>query len=493
MITRINLKFDAFSCRHYLWFEYLCNKIKIMVNIKFGTDGWRAIIAKEYTVDNVMRVSEAASKWMLDKGYKRVVIGYDCRFAGKMFSEYAASIFADNGIEVFIDENFASTPMVSLGVVKLKADLGIVITASHNPPSYNGYKLKSNFGGPTIQKEVTEIENMIPDSVPENKESFKVHVDNSMIKFVDLEQMYIDHVLEYFDMDLIKNGVVMAYDAMYGAGQNVIRRLFPKAHLLHCEYNPSFNGQAPEPIHRNLKELSELVKNNPEINLGLANDGDADRIGLYDEDGEFVDSHHILLLLLYYMYEFKKEKGKVVVSFSVSNKVEKLAKMYGLDYLVTKIGFKYIAEIMIHEDVMVGGEESGGISVKGHIPERDGVWMGLLVMELMAKTGKSLKELIQVIYEKVGPFKFNRDDLHLDEEVKQAVVKKCENGEIKEIGGRPIVKVTDVDGWRYFLDEDTWVMVRPSGTEPVLRVYCQAETTEKVRETLDAAHKALLG
>lgn len=464
-----------------------------MVNIKFGTDGWRAIIAKEYTVDNVIRVSEAASIWMKSKNYTKVVIGYDCRFAGKMFSEYAASVFAANGIKVFIDKNFASTPMVSLGVLKQKADLGIVITASHNPPSYNGYKLKSNFGGPTIEREVKEIEALIPDFVPERDVNFKDHVEKGNVEFIDLEQMYMDHVLAYFDMDSIKNGVVLAYDAMYGAGQNVIKRLFPKAHCLHCEYNPSFDGQAPEPIHRNLKELSELVKSNKNINLGLANDGDADRIGLYDEDGEFVDSHHILLLLLYYMYEFKKETGKVAVSFSVSNKVEKLAKSYGLDYEVTKIGFKYIAEIMIDEDVLVGGEESGGISVKGHIPERDGVWMGLLVMELMAKTGKSLKELIQIIYEKVGSFKYDRDDLHLDEATKQAVVAKCENGQIKEIGGRPIVKTDTIDGWRYFLDEDTWIMVRPSGTEPVLRVYCQAETSEKVREILDQAHKALLG
>lgn len=464
-----------------------------MVNIKFGTDGWRAIIAKEYTVDNVIRVSTAAALWMKERSFMKVVIGYDCRFAGKMFSEYAASIFADNGIHVFIDKNFVSTPMVSLGVVKQKADLGIVITASHNPPSYNGYKLKSNFGGPTIPREIDEIEDLIPDFVPENNVDFKHHVKNGSITFIDMEQMYIDHVLSYFDMESIKKGVVLAYDSMYGAGQNVIKRLFPKVHCLHCEYNPSFNGQAPEPIHRNLGELSELVKNNPSINLGLANDGDADRIGLYDEDGEFVDSHHILLLILYYMYEFKKEKGKVVVSFSVSNKVEKLAKQYGLEYEVTKIGFKYIAEIMINETVLVGGEESGGISVSGHIPERDGVWMGLMIMELMAKTGKSLKELIKVIYDKVGAFSYDRDDLHLDEKTKQEVVRKCENNEITKIGERPIVKIQTTDGWRYFLDEDTWVMVRPSGTEPVLRIYCQAETKQKVRETLDAAHKSLLG
>ncbi|MEZ4908146.1 MAG: phosphoglucomutase/phosphomannomutase family protein [Saprospiraceae bacterium] len=462
-----------------------------MINIKFGTDGWRAIIAKEYTVDNVIRVSSAAAEWMHSKGYKKVVIGYDCRFAGKMFSEFAATTFAENGIKVLIDENFASTPMVSLGVVKYNAELGIVITASHNPPSYNGYKLKSGFGGPTIPKEIAEVEAKIPNYVPELKTTFQQQFDQKNIEYVDLEQLYMDHVNNYFDIDKIKSGVNLAYDAMYGAGQNVIRRLFPNAHLLHCDFNPSFHGQAPEPIERNLGELAQLVKNDTKINLGLANDGDADRIGLFDEDGEFVDSHHIILLLLYYMYEFKNETGKVAVSFSVSNKIEKLAKQYGLDYIVTAIGFKYIAEIMIHEDVLVGGEESGGISVKGHIPERDGVWMGLLIMELMAKSGKSLKELIQVIYEKVGEFKFDRNDLHLSEEKKQYVLNKCHNNEIKSFGDRPIVKTETIDGWKYYLNDDTWVMVRPSGTEPVFRVYCQAENKEEVKKTLEDALKEL--
>lgn len=461
-----------------------------MVNIKFGTDGWRAIIAKEYTVDNLIRVSYASARWMKDKGYKRVAIGFDCRFGGRMFGEYAACVFADTGIEVVFDPNFTSTPMVSLAVVKTDSDMGVVITASHNPPSYNGFKLKSGFGGPTIPKEIAEVEAMIPNHVPECNTDFDHFVQKGIIRIIDMEQMYIDHVLEYFDVSAIKKGVVLAFDAMYGAGQNVIRRLFPEAYLVHCEYNPSFMGQAPEPIEKNLKELAELIKSNKDINLGLANDGDADRIGLFDEDGEFVDSHHILLLALYYMYEFKKETGKVAVSFSVSNKVEKLARQYGLDFQVTGIGFKYIAEIMIHEKVIVGGEESGGISVTGHIPERDGIWMGLIIMELMAKTGKSLKQLITLIYEKVGEFKFDRDDLHLDQETMNRVLEKCAN--LKEIGGRPIIRTETIDGWKYFLDEDTWVMVRPSGTEPVFRVYCQAENRDKVRETLNAAHKALL-
>ena len=284
---------------------------------------------------------------------------------------------------------------------------------------------------------------------------------------------------------------IWAYDAMYGAGQNVIRRLFPNAHLLHCEYNPSFMGQAPEPIHRNLGELSNVLKESSSLNLGLANDGDADRIGLYDENGEFVDSHHILLLLLYYLKEYKNLDGKVITTFSVTNKMNQLAALYNADLETTKIGFKYIAEIMTKEDVLVGGEESGGIAVKGHIKERDGVWMGLMIMEFMAKSGKSLTELIQLIYDKVGAFKFDRDDLHLEESQKLAIMEKCQNGEIKLIGGREVIRTEDLDGYKFFVSDDEWLMVRPSGTEPILRVYAHSTDGEAVKQLLRDGHATL--
>lgn len=459
------------------------------MKIKFGTDGWRAIIAKEYTTDNVKRVSEASAKWMKERNMKTVVIGYDCRFGGEMFMKTSSEIFASHGIKVLCAEQFVSTPMVSLGVVKLKADLGVVITASHNPPSYNGFKLKSSFGGPTIPKEISEVEALIPENQTDADDSFTNYMDKGLIESVDLEQMYIDHIEANFDMALLKKSAsTIAYDGMYGAGQNVMRRLFPEAALLHCEYNPSFLGQAPEPIHRNLKELSTYIKDHPEISLGIANDGDADRIGMYDGDGEFVDSHHILLLLLYYMKEHKEMDGKVIVTFSVTNKMEMLAKQYGLDVEVTKIGFKYIAEIMINEDVLVGGEESGGLAIKGHIPERDGIWIGLTIMEFMAKTGKSIKELVQDIYDKVGAFKFDRDDLHLEDEKKWAIIEKCKSGDIQAIGDLKVLRTETTDGFKFYLSDDQWVMVRPSGTEPVLRVYAQDKTNEAVRELLDKAH-----
>ena len=462
--------------------------------IKFGTDGWRAIIAKDYTIANVERVTEGTAKWMLKKGMKQAVIGYDCRFGGQMFMETVVGVLGNFGIRCIISNNFASTPMVSLAVVKTKSDLGIVITASHNPPSYNGYKLKSSYGGPSVPSDIAEVEGMIPSTALSSFPSMEEISSRGLVEVVDLEQMYMDHIYASFDMDLItKSGIKLAYDAMYGAGQNVIKRLFPDALLMHCEFNPSFMGQAPEPIARNLRELSSVLADSGKYSLGLANDGDADRIGLFDEEGKFVDSHHILLLLLYYLYEYKKLTGKVVITFSVTDKMKKLAEMYGLECEVTKIGFKYIAEIMTTEDVLVGGEESGGLAVKGHIPERDGVWIGLMIMEFMARTGKSLRQLISEVYAKVGPFDFDRDDLHLTNEIKDGVMARCKAGKITSIGDRKVIRTEDTDGYKFYISDDEFIMVRASGTEPLLRVYCQAPNAAEVRKILDMARETLLG
>lgn len=462
-----------------------------MYKIKFGTDGWRAIIAKDYTVDNLKRVSEATARWMISKKMSKAVIGYDCRFGGKMFSEVAAQVFAHLGIKVILSDNYVSTPMVSLAVVRTGADMGIVITASHNPPDYNGFKLKSHYGGPTIPAEIAAVESIIPDNPMGSLTPIPALKEQGAIIYMDLEEMYINHVKAHFDLDAIRENVGLAFDAMYGAGQNVIRRLFPTAHLIHCEYNPGFNGRAPEPILRNLPEISSFLAGSKTHNLGLANDGDADRIGLFDENGQFVDSHHILLLLLYYLHKFKHLDGKVIYTFSVTNKMKKLADHFGLPTEETKIGFKYIAEIMQNEDVLVGGEESGGLAVKGHIPERDGIWIGLVIMEFMAKTGKTLNELIREVYDLVGEFSFSRDDLHISDTQKSAIIRFCQEGNLTAIGDKKIIKTETLDGFKFVLDEDSWVMIRPSGTEPVLRVYAQAVSMEGVNQLLHSTHETL--
>lgn len=467
-----------------------------MTKIKFGTDGWRAIIAKEFTVDNVARVTVATAEW-LKKNFDQphVVMGHDCRFAGELFAETAAMVFANAGVKVKLAKGFVSTPMVSLGTVEYEASLGVVLTASHNPPSYNGYKLKGSFGGPLQPDLVQEIEDAIPDDHGLNLASFKLQsfVDEGMIEYTDLETLYVKKAEAAFDLEAIRNSDLnLAYDAMYGAGQNVLKRLLPDITFLHCEYNPSFHGQAPEPIHRNLLEFSELIKSSGNIHCGLATDGDADRIGLYNSSGEFVDSHHIILLLIHYLKHHKGLDGKVATAFSTTVKIKNMCEHYGLDLEIVKIGFKYVAGIMISEDVLLGGEESGGIAIKGHIPERDGIWMGLVVWEYMAKSGKSLEALIEEVYDIVGRFAFERIDLHIDEDKKWAIMDQCKNGEFKAFGDFEIQRVEDTDGYKFFFSDSEWVMIRPSGTEPVLRTYAEAETKEKAAKLLEACHGVLL-
>ncbi|MEM9528331.1 MAG: phosphoglucomutase/phosphomannomutase family protein, partial [Bacteroidota bacterium] len=380
--------------------------------------------------------------------------------------------------------------IVILGVVKTSSDLGIVITASHNPPSYNGFKLKSKLGGPSVPADVSAVEALIPDAVPTDLPTYAELQEKGLVEEHDFEQIYLDHVYQGFDVDLIRSsGICIAYDAMYGAGQSAMQKLLPNATHLHCEVNPGFDGQAPEPIGRNLQELSATIKNDPSLALGIANDGDADRIGLFNADGVFVDSHHILLLLLMYQYEYKGIKeGEVILTFSVTDKLKQLAEMYGLDYEVTKIGFKYIAEIMAERDVIVGGEESGGLAVSGHIPERDGIWIGLMIAEYMAKTGKSLQDLIADLYAKVGSFNCNRDDVHVENDRKWEIVKQAKEAPFEKVGPYKVTKVAHIDGSKFYLDgDDKWFMVRPSGTEPVLRVYAQGADAAEVRRILDAA------
>jgi phosphomannomutase len=466
-----------------------------MTKIKFGTDGWRAIIAKEYTTDNVARVSIAVADWLNENNENpSVVIGHDCRFAGEIFAETATKVLASKGILVKLAKGFVSTPMVSLGVVSKKASLGVVITASHNPPSYNGYKLKGDFGGPLLPVDITAVENKIPDanSVDYNAISMQDLVAEGKVIYVDLEEMYCKHAKANFDLEAIRNSDMnFAYDAMFGAGMNVVKRLLPETTLLHCDDNPGFLGTAPEPIHRNLQEFSDLMKNNA-LDCGLATDGDADRIGLYDSKGNFVDSHHIILLLIHYMVKYKGMKGKVVTAFSCSVKVEQMCKHYGLEQETVQIGFKHIAGKMITEDVMLGGEESGGIAITGHIPERDGIWMGLILFEFMAKSGKSLEDLIEEVYEIVGEFAFERIDLHIDNDTKLRIIEDCKSGKFTQFGKYKVDRIETTDGFKFFFDEDTWLMIRPSGTEPVLRTYAEASTQAKVFDILADAKATIL-
>jgi phosphomannomutase len=465
-----------------------------MYQIKFGTDGWREIIADNFTTANVRRVAFATAQWLnLQNLPKLVVLGHDCRFGGEMFAQETATVLAGQGIRVVMAKGFVSTPMISLAANQLNAGLGVIITASHNPPSYNGYKLKAHYGGPATPDTVSEVEALIPELEITLEVGYNVFVEQGLITFDDFEQRYLEHCKSNFDMSALERiSPQLAYDAMYGAGQRLVKRLLPKTTILHGDYNPGFEGRAPEPILKNLPEVSELIAKSDQFTMGLATDGDADRIGFFDENGQFIDSHHLILLLIEYLTTFKGYTGKVVKSFSVSDKVERLCEIKGLKSITTKIGFKYICEYMVTDDVLIGAEESGGIAIKGHIPERDGVWMGLVLMEYVAKTGKTISELIQDMYQQVGTFAVERYDLHINNELKHAIIDQCKSGYYKNFGSYQVESIEDIDGFKFRLTDGSWVMIRPSGTEPVLRVYAESHSSQEAFNILDATKAAIL-
>jgi phosphomannomutase len=256
--------------------------------------------------------------------------------------------------------------------------------------------------------------------------------------------------------------------------------------LLHCDDNPGFKGIAPEPIYRNLKEFSNLISSDDTLSCGFATDGDADRIGLFSSDGSFIDSHHAILLLIHYLVKYKAMSGKVVTAFSCTDRIKKMCEHYNLEHDTVMIGFKHIAGKMVTEEVLLGGEESGGIATAGHIPERDGIWMGLILFEFMAKSGKSIEDLVKEVYEIVGSFAFERVDLHLTDELKNKVIDNCKNNLYSSFGSYKVKRTEDLDGFKYFFDDEAWLLIRPSGTEPVLRTYAESSSSEKAFDILNA-------
>lgn len=464
-----------------------------MSKIKFGTDGWRAVIAEQYTFENVNIVSQATAIWLEETGQMKngVVIGFDARFLSRRFAEHAACVFAGRGIGVRIGNRITPTPAISLAANTYDA-FGIVITASHNPPEYNGYKIKAPFGGSALPSQIAGIEEKLKDvHHPADTEQFAHYVKIGLIRELDLAGEYIETIRENIDLEAIKrSGIKVAHDPMYGSGSGVIRELLGEESVveIHGERNPLFGGTAPEPVEQKLNELTEVTVNE-KCSMGIANDGDADRITLVDENGTFVSSHKILSLLVEYLHQTKKLNGTVVKTFSTTDMIDKQAEKYGLPLEITPIGFKYIAEIMVNGDVLAGGEESGGLAAKGHIPERDGIYIGLLIAELMVKSGKKLSELVQELFDEYGPHYYYRNDILTEQHKKEAMTVYCNEGRLTEIAGMNVTGRDFKDGIKHQLSNGSWLLVRQSGTEPVLRIYAEADSPENAKELVEAVTK----
>lgn len=463
-----------------------------MNKISFGTDGWRAIIAQDYTFENLSIVAQATARWILDDDVTKngVVIGYDARFMGREFAEHVASVFAAMQVPVRISSSISPTPAVSWAALHYDA-VGIVITASHNPPNYNGYKIKAPFGGSATPDQITTVENRLGqfDSSLEIK-SYKEYLKFGLIREITLTEQYLNVLRERIDIDAIqKSDIRIGHDPMFGSGMGAIKKLLgDQVFELHGEVNPSFKGTPPEPIEKNLTEFSEFIPDN-NCQIGIANDGDADRIALFDETGSFVDSHRILSLLVKYLHKEKGLSGTIVKTFSTTDMLNKQAKAYGLPIEVTPIGFKYIAELIVNGDVIAGGEESGGLSVKGHLPERDGLYIGLLMTEMMVKSGKKLSELVQELFDEFGNHAYYRNDLHTEEFKKQAMIEHCKQKKLTKIDGKTVADWQFTDGIKQIMEDGSWLLVRPSGTEPVLRIYAEAPTAKQAKAMVEDVTK----
>ncbi len=467
-----------------------------MKDLRFGTDGWRDVIAAGFTVDNVARVGWAVARWLQGReGSPSVVVGYDTRFGGRMFAETLAKVLSQKGVKVYLSPGMVTTPMLSYGVKRLEADAGLMVTASHNPPQYSGIKVKGPHGGPLDAATTRIIEGVVPEvnEVSLNAIRWERRLQDERIEYADLEQLYVERVKERFPEVLREiSSLRPAFDVMYGSALRVVPRLFPGALVLHGEENPSFGGMAPEPVAGRLLELQERMRKEGQYRLGIALDGDADRVALLDEEGNYVDAHHLILLLIRYLAGVKNLRGKVVTGITTTQKVETLCRRYGLEVQRTPVGFKEVSAIMRAEEVLLGGEESGSIAMMGHIPERDGLWLALTVMEYMLESGRSLSELLKELERVTGPFACDRADVPMSEEERRQVLRRCGEGEFEHFGPFRVTHMLEFDGYKYFFGDGEWLMVRASGTTPVLRLYAEGRDAARVEAILRAGYETLM-
>jgi alpha-D-glucose phosphate-specific phosphoglucomutase len=460
--------------------------------IKFGTDGWRGFVAEDYTFDNVRRCSQGFADYLIEGGYqgKEVVVGHDKRFSGEHFAAAVAEVLAANGFKVWLTEGATPTPVISYAVVDKKAAGAVNITASHNPPTDNGFKVRDENGGAIDPDGLKKIESLIPGDVADVKrKTYKeAEADGSIVKF-DASIAYIEHLKDLIDLEPIKAaGLTVMVDAMWGNGAGWFPKLLAggktKVLEIHNQRNPSFpEMKRPEPIQPNVDVgLQATIDNHADVLL--INDGDADRVGFGDENGKFIDQLRAYGLLAYYLLEVRGLRGPIVKTLSTTTMLNKLGKIYGVDVFETGVGFKYVAPKMLEVDGLIGGEESGGYAFRGNVPERDGILAGLYMLDFMVRTGKKPTELLKLLFDKVGGEHFyDRIDTPFsgDRSAREAKILAAKP---ETIGGLKVTELVTIDGFQFRLEDGGWLLIRFSGTEPIMRVYCETMHKDKVQAIL---------
>lgn len=481
------------------------------MDIHFGTDGWRAVISDTFTFANVRLVAQAIADVVREQTNSspvaatplRMVVGFDTRFLSDRYAREVACVFAANGIHVDLTHADTPTPAVSYAIVAHGAAGGVMITASHNPPRYNGIKFKTAYGGSASPADCKRVEARLLENQAAGRSPQSLDFDDAeaagLIERFDPRPGYQAHLAGLIDFDTIRRANLrVVVDAMYGAGRGYLADYLQQAGAevleLRGEMNPGFNGIHPEPIARYLQPLATAMSTGG-WQLGLATDGDADRIGAMAPGGQFIDPHVIMALSLRYLVQQRHQRGMIVKTVSTTQMLNRLAVAYGLELRETPVGFNHISDLMMTHDVLIGGEESGGISIKGHIPEGDGVLMGLLLAEMVAARGGDFAALLGDLVREVGPFYYARNDFHLKPIsgrppfTKAEMVVRLTQPPPGELGGIPVMNVGVADGVKFVLEDDSWLLIRPSGTEPVLRMYAEAHSPDLVQSLLRAGEQ----
>jgi len=455
--------------------------------IKFGTDGWRGVIGRDFTFANVEVVTQAVADYMESQkpASRAVLVGYDCRFMARQFARRVAEVLAGNGFQAELLDRPFPTPYVSYEVKRQSLAGGIMVTASHNPPEFCGIKFKAPFGGSATPAIVKEIESRLHQTAP------RIATGAEGIEEVGPRQEYFDHVKSLVDFGVIQKAKprVLA-DAMHGAARNLLGQILGEFGIdcltIRDHPDPLFGGVFPEPMEENLGALRTAILN-AKAGIGLATDGDADRLGAMDGEGNYVNTHQILALLILYLVRQRGWTGKVVRTVSQSVMIDRICQKLGLPCAIVPIGFKNIADLMLQEDILIGGEESGGVGIKNHIPERDGILISLLLLEAFAHSGHSLRQGIEKLWKEFGEFHFRRRDLHVPLEFGKNLVQRLRDNPPTSYSGLALQRVDSLDGTKLVFTNESWILFRQSGTEPLLRIYCEAGSLDQVRRMMKEA------
>ena len=466
--------------------------------IKFGTDGWRAIIAQDFTFDNVRACAQGVADYLKQANLasRGLVIGYDTRFASEDFAAAAAEVIAGNKIKVYLCPKATPTPVISYGVLTKQAGGAIIITASHNPAIWNGFKYKDEYGSSASDEVTARIVRFISQALDTGKVNQSTQdkaMKQGLIEKLDLDPVYFDQINRLLDLDKLRqSGLKLVVDSMYGVGAGYLERLLGggKTELIeiNSERNPLFPGIQPEPIAANLAKLLATVKEQ-KANVGLATDGDADRMGIVDEKGTFLTQLQVYALLCLYMLEIRGERGPIVKTLTTSSMVYRLGELYDVPVYETPVGFKHVAPLMMAEKALIGGEESGGYGFRGHVAERDGILANLYFLDLMVRTGKNPSELIDYLYSKVGPHHYRRVDIKFPAAERQAIINRVQNNPPESLDNVQVLKVDTTDGFRFILADNTWLLIRFSGTEPILRIYTETDSPARAERLLELGKK----